>query len=79
MLDYDAFCDALAEGLGLDRAELGGPTVSLEYLGLDSLQLFELMLILEALGVAKPEDCLLTQRTVADVYDVYVASAAPVV
>lgn len=69
MLSRDAFVDAVANAMSLPRDELSSSTF--EEIGLDSIQLYELDLFVESLGVLLPEGVLSSMVRIDDAYEAY--------
>jgi acyl carrier protein len=69
LLNEHEFHSVVAAELGLPEDDLRALTF--EQLGLDSLQLFEIDLVVEELGVLLDEETFMTARRVADIYAAY--------
>lgn len=73
MLSFDEFCLRVAERFGATTSEL--QSQSFEALGWDSLQLTELDLLVEQLGVRVSEADLASAQGLADIYAAYKGGA----
>ena len=69
MLSRDDFVDAVAAAMSLSRDELS--SMSFEEMGLDSIQLYELDLFVESLGVLLPEGVLTSMERIDHAYEAY--------
>lgn len=72
IVSRERFIAWLANELGLDASDASKPFLQL---GLDSLQMFEIDLMVEELGVTIPEEILATCESLDDVYRAYTESA----
>ncbi len=69
MLSEDDFVDRVAAELGISRRELTAGTF--EALGFDSLQMYELDLIVEELGALVSDEDIVSARSIHDLYEAY--------
>jgi acyl carrier protein len=74
VLSRDEFIDAVASALSLPKVELSSMTF--EEMGLDSIQLYELDLFVESLGVLLPEDALASMERIDETYEAYAVELA---
>lgn len=70
MLSRNEFVRAVASSMSLPEGELS--SLTFEELGLDSIQLYELDLVVESFGVLLPENVLISMERIDDVYQAYV-------
>jgi acyl carrier protein len=76
LLDYDEFCDRLADEFGLDRRRLVADAAVVADLGFDSLLIFEIVLLIEELAGATLPEALIGQLvTMNDFHAIYVTRA----
>lgn len=74
LLSREQFIAYIASELEVDEEALGA--LSFQDAGLDSIQVFEIDLIVEELGVLLPEQAIVGAVGLADIYTAYVAEAA---
>jgi len=71
-LSFEEFCAHLDETMGVPSADLDRDASLAGDLGFDSLDMAELVVLVEDLGgVAVPEDAFGTLATIGEVYDYY--------
>lgn len=74
-LSFDEFRRLIAKGLQVEEEKVVGTASFVEDLHADSIQLVELMLWMEELGIEIPLESAWAIRTVEDAYNVYAQHA----
>ncbi len=75
-VSFETFRDIVAERLGVEREKVVRESSFVEDLLADSIQLVELMLHMEEIGVEIPIDSAWEVETVGDAYELYRRHAA---
>lgn len=75
-VSFETFRDIVAERLGVDKEKVVRESSFVEDLLADSIQLVELMLHMEEIGVEIPIDSAWEVETVGDAYELYRRHAA---
>lgn len=70
-MDEESFIQLLCKELGVDPAEIDSRSRLIDDCLLDSLGMYELLLIVEELGMDVDEDALMNWEVMGDVYAVY--------
>ena len=76
VLSFDAFWAFLAESLRLDLGSVADSTRLSDEIGMDSLQMIELMFVMDDLGAEMHEDLMPAIQTAGDLYHHYATRAS---
>ena len=75
-IPFDDFRRMIADGLHVDESKVVREASFVEDLRADSIQLVEMMLRMDEMGIEIPMDAAWTVHTVEDAYNLYMENAA---